>query len=261
VKSRLGRLPSPALVIACVALFVSLGGVSYGLATGSVDSREIKNNSVRSADIRNNDLRSKDVRNNTLRTFDIRNNEVRGFDIRNSTIQGRDVAFDTLTGTDISEASLAKVPSATAADTATTATTANSVATLRIVAPTSVVEGAPAVTLATHGPLTLTGACEAAGANTNAVLRVQTTEANSAAGGTTEVAPPATPATVTNPSFGPGPFAVGTVNDVAAAPRSLGSVEVFAFAPSGKAITGQVAVHADAAANSCLFHGHVALEG
>ena len=74
MKSRLGRLPSPALVIACVALFVSLGGVSYGLATGSVDSREIKNNSVRSADIRNNDLRSKDVRNNTLRTFDIRNN-------------------------------------------------------------------------------------------------------------------------------------------------------------------------------------------
>jgi hypothetical protein len=258
VKSRLGRLPSPALVIACVALFVSLGGVSYGLATGSVDSREIKNNSVRSVDVRNNNLRSKDVRNNTLRTFDIRNNEVRGFDIRNSTIQGRDVAFDTLTGTDISEASLAKVPSAAAAD---TATTANSVATLRIVAPTSVAEGAAAVTLATHGPLTLTGGCDAAGATTDAVVRVQTTEANSAAGGTTEVAPPAMPETVTNPSFGPGPFAVGTVNDLAAAPRSLGSVEVFAFAPSGKAITGQIAVHADAAANSCLFHGHVALEG
>ena len=260
MKSRLSRLPSPALVIACVALFVSLGGVSYGLATGSVDSREIKNNSVRSVDVRNNNLRSKDVRNNTLRTFDIRNNEVRGFDIRNSTIQGRDVAFDTLTGRDISEASLAKVPSATAADTAGTAGTANSVATLRIVAPTGVAEGAPAVTLATHGPLTLTGACEAAGANTNAVLRVQTTEANSAAGGTT-TEPPATSATVANPSFGPGPFAVGTVNDLAAAPRSLGSVEVFAFAPSNKAITGQVAAIADAAANSCLFHGHVALEG
>jgi hypothetical protein len=111
VKSSLSRVPSPALVISCIALFVSLGGVSYGLAKGSVDSREIKNNSIR----------SKDVRNNTLRTFDIRNNEVRGFDIRNSTIQGRDVAFDTLTGADVSEGSLGKVPSATAADTATTA--------------------------------------------------------------------------------------------------------------------------------------------
>jgi hypothetical protein len=257
VKSRLGRLPSPALVIACVALFVSLGGVSYGLATGSVDSREIKNNSVRSADIRNNDLRSKDVRNNTLRTFDIRNNEVRGFDIRNSTIQGRDVAFDTLSGTDISEASLAKVPSATAADTAGTAGTANSVATLRIVAPTGVAEGAPAVTLATHGPLTLTGACEAAGANTNAVLNVQSTEGNSAAGSSDAAPPPAGP----TPVFGPGNAVVADFTDMAGATRSVDSFAVFASAPSGKALTGQIAVHADAAANSCLFHGHVALEG
>jgi hypothetical protein len=111
VKSILSRRPSPALVIACIALFVSLGGVSYGVATGFIDSREIKNNQVRSSDLRNN----------SIRTFDIRNNEVRGFDIRNSTVQGRDVALNTLTGADISEQDLAKVPSAAAADTATTA--------------------------------------------------------------------------------------------------------------------------------------------
>jgi hypothetical protein len=109
VKSILSRRPSPALVIACIALFVSLGGVSYGVATGFIDSREIKNNQVRSSDLRNN----------SIRTFDIRNNEVRGFDIRNSTVQGRDVALNTLTGADISEQDLAKVPSAAAADTAT----------------------------------------------------------------------------------------------------------------------------------------------
>jgi hypothetical protein len=111
VKFSPTRLPSPALVIACIALFVSLGGVSYGVATGFIDSREIKNNTIR----------SKDVRNNTLRTFDVRNNEIRGFDIRNSTIQGRDVAFDTITGADVSEGSLGKVPSAGTADSATTA--------------------------------------------------------------------------------------------------------------------------------------------
>ena len=123
MKSILSRRPSPALVISCVALFLSLGGVSYGVATGFIDSREIKNNTIR----------SKDVRNNTLRTFDIRNNEVRGFDIRNSTIQGRDVAFDTLTGDDISEASLGKVPSAGAADTATAAGSVNGVGLSKIV--------------------------------------------------------------------------------------------------------------------------------
>jgi hypothetical protein len=114
VKSILRRRPSPALVVSCVALFLSLGGVSYGLASGSIDSRELKNNTIR----------SKDVRNNTLRTFDIRNNEIRGFDIRSSTIQGRDVAFNTLTGADISEQDLAKVPSAAAADTAANAANA-----------------------------------------------------------------------------------------------------------------------------------------
>ena len=108
MKSILRRRPSPALVISCIALFVSLGGVSYGVATGFIDSREIKNNEIRSADLRNNQIR----------TFDIRNNEVRGFDIRNSSVQGRDVALNTLTGADIAEGELGKVPSATAADTA-----------------------------------------------------------------------------------------------------------------------------------------------
>lgn len=250
MKSSHKRLPSPALVIACVALFVSLGGVSYGLATGSIDSRELKNNTIR----------SKDVRNNTLRTFDIRNNEVRGFDIRNSTIQGRDVAFNTLTGNDVSESSLGKVPSATTADTAGSATTAGSVATLRTIAPTGVGEGAAPVTLATHASLTLTGSCDSAGANTTAVLRVQAGEAGSAAGGTTATAGVA-PVTVGDPVFGPGNAVVGELPDMAAAPRSVGRVELSAFAPSNKAITGQVGVIADAAGNACLFHGHVSLEG
>jgi hypothetical protein len=249
VKPSLNRLPSPALVIACVALFVSLGGVSYGLATGSIDSREIKNNAVSSKDVRNNTVRSTDVRNNTMRTFDIRNNEVRGFDIRNSSVRGRDVAFNTLSGADISEGTLAKVPSATTADTATTATTANSVATLRTIAPTGVAQGAAAVTLATHGPLTLTGACEDQAGVTHAILRVQSTEANSAATG--------------NPVFGPGtaPVDVADLPDPVAGTRSAGSFDVFASAPSGRAFTGQIASIADSGANSCLFHGHVALEG
>ena len=100
--------PSPAMIVALIALFLSLGGVSYGVATGFIDSREIKNNQVR----------SKDLRNNSIRTFDIRNNEVRGFDISNSSVQGRDVALNTLTGADVSEQDLEKVPSAATADTA-----------------------------------------------------------------------------------------------------------------------------------------------
>jgi hypothetical protein len=88
------KRPSPALIIACVALFLSLGGVSYGVATGFIDSREIKNNTIRAKDIRNGQVTSADVRN------------------------------DNVQGADINESSLAKVPSATSADSAAKATNA-----------------------------------------------------------------------------------------------------------------------------------------
>ena len=83
------RRPSASLVIACLALFVALGGVGYAAAT--IGSSAIVDNSIRSKDVRNNDLRGKDVRGNPLK------------------------------GTDVDESSLGKVPSAANADSAATA--------------------------------------------------------------------------------------------------------------------------------------------
>src|SRR3954469_10874015 len=103
---RFARLPSPAMLVALSALFVALGGVSYGFATGSIDSREI--------------------RNNTIRTRDIRNNEVRGRDIRNSTIRSRDIGTNQVKGVDIDESTLGQVPKADKANTAGSADSAGS---------------------------------------------------------------------------------------------------------------------------------------
>jgi hypothetical protein len=58
------RLPSPATVIALVALFVSLGGVSY--AVTQIGTNQIKNGAVTSQKIRNGTIRSRDVRKNSL---------------------------------------------------------------------------------------------------------------------------------------------------------------------------------------------------
>ena len=88
------------MVVACAALFVSLGGVSYGVATGAIDTNAL--------------------RNNTVRTQDLRNNDIRGIDIRNSTIRTRDVALNTLTSSDVAESKLGQVPSAAVADHART---------------------------------------------------------------------------------------------------------------------------------------------
>lgn len=49
-------LPSPAMVVALVALFLSLGGVSYGLATGVIDGREIRNGSITFKDVKRDKL-------------------------------------------------------------------------------------------------------------------------------------------------------------------------------------------------------------
>ena len=112
MNSLLRHRPSPAMVVALISLFLSLGGVSYAVATGAIDSRAIRDNTIRSNDLRDNDVRTADLRNNDVRSRDIRNNEIRGGDIRNGTIGRADVGANALTGTNIAESTLGTVPSA-----------------------------------------------------------------------------------------------------------------------------------------------------
>jgi hypothetical protein len=83
---------SPASLLAMVALFVALGGVSYAAAT--IGSPQIKDNSIRSKDVRDSNLRGKDLR------------------------------PDTITGIQVDESTLEKVPSAVSADNAQNAVNA-----------------------------------------------------------------------------------------------------------------------------------------
>jgi hypothetical protein len=69
------RMPSPAMVVALLALLVALGGS----ATAAVQL-------VTSADIENGTIRSIDVRNGSLTGFDVDNNSIRGADVRESTL-------------------------------------------------------------------------------------------------------------------------------------------------------------------------------
>ena len=242
------RRPSPAMVIASIALFVSLSGVSYGVATGSIDSREIKNNEVRSLDIRNNQIR----------TRDLRNNEIRGIDIRNSTVQSRDIAINAVTGEDVKEDTLQKVPSALLADSATTATSANSansVSTLKIISVTTVAAGTAPVVLASHGPLTLSGEC---GAGAVASVFVSTTANNSAAAGASSGTGVGYQDQDVDSSDGP--VKIADLNPGMAV-RAYGVAVASAFAPSGKGFTGEVAMYLDSPAGSCRFHGSLALQG
>ncbi|HEV2875093.1 MAG TPA: hypothetical protein VGW14_08090 [Thermoleophilaceae bacterium] len=127
------RRPSASLVIACLALFVALGGVGYAAAT--IGSAAIVDNSIKSKDVRNENLRGKDVRANTLK------------------------------GADVDESSLGKVPSAANADSSAHATNADNA--------TNSAHAANADTVGGIGPGALTigrsalGSCEPGGGFSN----------------------------------------------------------------------------------------------
>jgi len=101
VKRILSRRPSPALVIACIALFVAMGGVSYGLATGSIDSREIKDNTIRAQDVRANSITESEIRRRSLDGTDIKIERVGGNAVKEQVLEVE---------------KLKKVPAAAAAD-------------------------------------------------------------------------------------------------------------------------------------------------
>ena len=95
MRSRFPAL-SPPMAVSLLALFVSLGGVSYGLAVGSIGSREIENGSIQSRDSRNGAIRGEDVRNATVLSRDVKDGALRGADVRNHTLRGRDIAPGTI---------------------------------------------------------------------------------------------------------------------------------------------------------------------
>jgi hypothetical protein len=74
MRQRPRKVPSPAMVVAAVALLVALGGTSIAAVSqvprGSVGAPQLKANAVTGAKIANNTITSVDVRNRSLRSID-----------------------------------------------------------------------------------------------------------------------------------------------------------------------------------------------
>ena len=63
------RLPSPAMIVACIALIVALGGTSYAairLPAASVGTKQLKKGAVTGVKVRKNTLTGTQVRESTL---------------------------------------------------------------------------------------------------------------------------------------------------------------------------------------------------
>jgi len=76
---RFVHLPSPAMVVALIALFVALGGTSYSVvhfAKNSVDSSAIKNGAVHRADLARSAVDSSKVADHTLLARDFKTGQL-----------------------------------------------------------------------------------------------------------------------------------------------------------------------------------------
>lgn len=86
--NRLKTLPSPALVVAFIALVAALGTGSAVALSGknTVAADDIKKNAVGASEIKANAVRSSEVRSNAIGSSEVRNDSLTGADINESTL-------------------------------------------------------------------------------------------------------------------------------------------------------------------------------
>jgi hypothetical protein len=116
MKHLMKARPSPAMVVALIALFVALSGTAAALSgSNTVFSDDVVNNQVRSADVRDDTLASGglqavDLRSSSVGSSEVQDDSLTGTDITN--LSFADLQPDTLTGGQINESTLGEVPAA-----------------------------------------------------------------------------------------------------------------------------------------------------
>ena len=89
--------PSPALLVAMLALVVALSGTAIALpGKGTVDKNDIKKNAIKSKQVVNESLTGGDVQNESLTGGDVQNESLGGGDVQNNSVTGDDVDESTL---------------------------------------------------------------------------------------------------------------------------------------------------------------------
>jgi hypothetical protein len=89
-----------------IALFFALSGTSYAVATGSINSREIRNGTIVGKDVRNNRLSGADIDNNSLRSRDVRDGALISADVLDASLNGGDLANGSVEGLDVRDGTL-----------------------------------------------------------------------------------------------------------------------------------------------------------
>jgi hypothetical protein len=110
MRKLLSRRPSPALVVACIALLVALGGTSVAavgqLANNSVGTAQLKNNAVTTPKIKNNAVTAPKIASNAVAAAKIASNAVGAAKIASNAVTGAKVQDGSLAAADLAAGTL-----------------------------------------------------------------------------------------------------------------------------------------------------------
>jgi hypothetical protein len=104
MKTLWGRRPSPAMIVACIALLVALGG------TGVAAVSQVAKNSVGTAQLKNNAVTTPKIASNAVQTAKIKNAAVTKAKIANNAIDSAKVVNQSLTRSDFAPGQLPAGP-------------------------------------------------------------------------------------------------------------------------------------------------------
>ncbi|MGI8946261.1 MAG: hypothetical protein ACR2GL_08505 [Thermoleophilaceae bacterium] len=79
------------MIVALIALFASTGGVSYAVATGSIGSREIRDNTIRGRDISKSAITARELRRRSLDGTDIKIERVGGNAVKEQVLESEKI--------------------------------------------------------------------------------------------------------------------------------------------------------------------------
>jgi hypothetical protein len=100
--------PSPAMVVAMIALFISLGGGAYALTlpTGSVGPAQLRRSAVLNSRIFPGAVSNSKMGKGAVTFSKMANNQMTSAKMRNGSLLGEDLAGNTVTGAQINESTL-----------------------------------------------------------------------------------------------------------------------------------------------------------
>jgi len=110
MNARLGKALSFSNVVACLALFIALGGTVY--AAGRISGRQIKPKSLPGNRIRPRSIAANRIKPRTLTGHQIRKHSLTGRQIKKQSLSGRQIRKHTLTGSEIDQGTLTGISAA-----------------------------------------------------------------------------------------------------------------------------------------------------